>query len=365
MSTTLTVTAVTATTATVTFTNLPAGGKVEIQVADNPDFRGLAPFRAYTATPAVLVGLNQRGTFYIRGRTVTAGGVRAVWGATSGFRSADGTAWNTAPAGNMLAPAIIVPPEPFLSLQYNYGSLAGYPPNNMFRDDPQLVWQAGPPGADGVIFAVETTGAPMDTFALLDTTAAETTAFTVYYGATLAEAIAQAPARRVGPFTRASANLPQRAGYHFMGRAPAPIAAKFWAFVLDYTNAGMLNQIMARYLVIGLARTAKSIAADKMESPLDLGSIDRTRAGGPDRVWGHKMRKVDFELALLTEMQWETQFADLWRKIALNEPVLVVPNSKAGAFLHDRILYGTVAQSRSTQVVSPLFTYGLSVESLI
>lgn len=363
MSSVLTVTATTATTATVAFTNLPAGGWVEIQISDNPYFRGLSPMRSFTATPAALVGLNQRGTFYIRGRTVTAGGVRAAWGALSGFRTADGAAWNTAPQNIMVDPAIIVIPEPILSVQYNYGGWAGFPAENLFRDDPQLVFQAG--GGDGIVFIVETAGGPMDTFAFLDTTAAEATTWTIYYGDTFAEAQAASVARRLGPFTRASANLPQRSGYHFLARAGAPLSKKFWAFHIDYNNAGMLNYFMARYLVMGLAKTAKNISADKVEAPLDLGSIDRTRAGGPDRVWGHKMRKVDFEIAVMREIQWETQFGDLWRKIGLSEPVLVVPNTRAGGFLHDRILYGSVAASRSIQVNSPIYTMGLSIESII
>src|SRR5207245_2485388 len=117
--------------------------------------------------------------------------------------------------------------------------------------------------------------------------------------------------------------------------------------------------------VVGLARTAKNIAADKVESPLDYGALDRTRDGIPDRRYGWRGRRVDFEIAFMTEAQWETQFADLRSKIGLIDPVLVVPNTRAGVFLHDRILFGPISAQRATQPYTPRFTQGLTVDSLI
>lgn len=360
MSTTLTVTAVTATTATIAFTNLPGGGSVEIQIADNPDFRGMFSWQNYAATPAAISGLNQLGTWYARGRTVTAGGVLGAWGAIVGFYTPAAGAWNTAPQPIMIDPAIIVVPEPILGFT-NAGAVAGYPASNLGRDDPNLFWVTT--NAD---LLLQTAGAPINTIALLDTFVNEGAVWTIAAGNTAAEANGGAPPFQLLNQTfRASTNLPQRPGYHGLLRLAAPQAYPFWRIVVTGAAGQRQGRTYARYVVLGLARTAKNISTDKLEAPLDLGSMDRTRGGGPDRVWGHKMRKIDFEIAVMREMQWETQFGDLWRKIALSEPVLAVPNSRTGAFLHDRILYGTMAAQRSTNVNSPIFTQGFSIESLI
>ena len=262
----------------------------------------------------------------------------------------------------MVSPALIVPPEPILALNAA-NATPGYPSSNLLRDDPQLSFVS----AGYTSLSFETAGAPMDTFAILDTTASESATIGVTGGNTLAEVAGGNPqyAFSAAKF-RASSNLPQRPGYHSLIRLPAPQAYRFWRIDCAFGDGdARQNQFQARYLVAGLARTAKNISADRIEAPLDLGSIDRNRAGGPDRVWGHKMRKIDFEISVMREMQWETQFADLWRKIGLSEPVLVVPNSRNNAFLHDRILFGTVAASRNTMVNSPLYTQAFSVESLI
>lgn len=360
MATELNLTAKTATTATLAVTNIPAGGTVEIQVADNPDFRGLATWRAYAASPAVITGLNQRGRFYARARGISAGGVKEAWGKTIGFYTDAGAARVTAPAAVMVEPAILVIPEPILNFSYNYGGLGGFPPTNMLRDDPSLIWAGSSP--DGFAFTFEHAGGPVDTLALLDTTLDEGQTINVYAGDVLADVQGQVGTLQ-GNMKRASANMPQRAGYHAMMRLAAPVSARFWKIVIP--QGGQQGMMLIRYLVLGLARTAKNISTDKVENPLDLGSLERSRDGTADRVFGHRMRKVDFEISMLTEMQWETQFGDLWRKIGLNEPVLVVPNSKAGGFLHDRILYGTLAQARATNHMAPRFSQAFSVESLI
>lgn len=361
MSTTLTITGITATTCSIAFTNLPGGGTVEIQIADNPSFFGLVSFKTYAATPAGIVGLNQRGTYYARGRTVTAGGALGAWGAIEGIRTSDGVAWITAPQNTLVSPAIIVPPEPVLAIATEVGSVAGYPASNLLRDDPNLVWAAS--SGAGTYMVLKTAGQPIDTFALLDCNSSAPQ-LQIVCASTMADAINNTgDAVDHGSYSIASANLPQRPGYHFLIRIAAPTTKRFHLF--NVVGTLLQGQLQARYAVVGLARTAKNITTDKTETPLDLGSIDRTRSGGPNRVWGQKMRRSEFEISVMTEMQWETQFGDLWRKIGLSEPVLVVPNSRTGAFLHDRILFGTVAQQRATNVNSPIFTHGFSVESLI
>lgn len=366
MSTTLTPTGMTTTAVSIAFTNLPGGGTVEIQIADNPMFRGMVSFGSYAATPAAVNGLNQRGTYYARGRTVTAGGVKAAWGATEGFRTTDGVAWDTAAAAIMVSPGFLVVPE--CVVEMSAAEVAGYPESNLLRDDPQAVWVTDQAGAGPYTATVHTrtVGQPIDTFALLSTNAPDNGTLQLKGTTTMARALA-ANWDYVGPANafRASPNLPQRATYHHLTRLGAPLNHMVWTWIVSSANPFELGRFIATHLVCGLARSAKNISADKTETPLDLGGIDRQRSGAPDRTWGHRMRKVEFEISVMRETQWETQFGDLWRKIGLSEPVLVVPNSKTGSFLHDRILFGTVAQQRALQQASPIFSQSFAIESII
>jgi len=115
--------------------------------------------------------------------------------------------------------------------------------------------------------------------------------------------------------------------------------------------------------VFGQARVIKNYA-DMTDQVLDLGSFDRLRDGTPDAVQGIRMRKVDFSLAAMTETQHETAFADLGQLVGTNEPVLIVPNSKSGPYLHDRLLYGNLTTSRQTNA-NMRFERQLSCESII
>jgi hypothetical protein len=356
----LTVNSVTSTTATLGITGIPAGGSAEVEISDNPRFAGIVTRQNYTTSPQTVSGLNQGGTYFARAVGKSSGGVYEEYGATVSFYNPITTTPNTATAAIMVTPAIIVPPEPIMTV-VSAGALAGYPATNLLRDDPnmQLV------GTSGSI-TFQHSGAPIDTVALLGTAYDETAAWSIHGGATQAAAEGGAPAFTLASSQfRASANLNgnRQAGFHGLARFATPQSYPWWN--IRFTGGSQQGQFLSTYLVAGLARTAKNISADKVEQPLDLGGIDRVRDGTADRVYGHRMRRVDFEISLLTEMQWETQYGDLWRKIGLNEPVLVVPNSKSGAFLHDRILYGTVAQSRATNVMAPRTTHGFSVESLI
>lgn len=371
MAVELTVNAVTATTVTFGIANIPGGdGYAEIQIADNPQFRGLTSWAiGYAVSPYTIAGLNQKGTYYARARGYQPGlGIIQAWGATVGFYTPAAGAWDTAPQNILISPALIVVPEPVLSIA-PVGAVPadGYPPANLLRDDPALIFYSGGVAYDGLTYVYldfDTAGAPIDFVALLDTDAPEAVEFFVWGYTTAARRAADTRDFDPPQVGRPSANLPQRSGYHLVQRFNAPQSFRYWRLLVRAANFRQ-DRFMARYLVAGLARTAKNISTDKVEGPLDLGTMDRNRAGGPDRVWGHKMRKVEFEISVMREMQWETQFADLWRKIGLSEPVLVIPNSKTGAFLHDRILYGTMAAGRTTQVNSPLFTQGFSIESLI
>lgn len=362
MATELNVTAKTSTTATLGVTGIPAGGTAEIQIGLDMGFSGLSTVRAYAASPALIEGLNQAGSYFARARGISSGGVAEGWGQTIGFFTPLTQLADMAPPAIMVEPAMIVAPEPIVSFAASKVA-AGYPARNLGRDAPSLVYQAGDATT---VLTLQTAGAPADTFALLDTNLSEAATWRIT-AADSAANVTAAPLYDSGvvPF-RASQKLPQRPGYHGLMRLAAPQAYPWWAITIGGgAGAAQQGRMAARYLVMGLARSAKNISADKIEGALDLGSVTRGRDGTPDRIWGHRMRKVDFEISLMSEIQWETQFGDLWRKIGGSDPVLVVPNSKSGAFFHDRILFGTLAQSRATNVVAPRHSHALSVESVI
>ena len=117
------------------------------------------------------------------------------------------------------------------------------------------------------------------------------------------------------------------------------------------------------HLIMGQNRVSKNHALEKIETPAPFTSSERKRSGIVDRVRGMPMRKVDFELQMLTEAQYETIYGDLWR--LENEPVLVVPNSKSGAFLHDRILFGDLTGGRTVNPSSPRYNRQFTINSII
>ncbi len=154
-----------------------------------------------------------------------------------------------------------------------------------------------------------------------------------------------------------------------MIRLAAPRSEQFWRIFFYDNDTGYGfppgGVFTIQYGVVGLARTAKNIAADKVEQAIDYGSLERGRDGTPDRRYGLRARKVEFEIALMTEAQWETQFSDLRQLIGLTDPALVVPNTRASAFLHDRILYGPLASSRASHPYASRFSHQFSIDSLI
>lgn len=340
--------------------------RMDLQISTRPDFRfGLAPIKTnqVQAAQVVITGLVQRTRYYVRARERNAAGnVIGDWTNVVAFYTPNADALDVTPAGVMVRPGFLVVPE-YVQQWIAGDEQAGHPASNLGTDSPNDQWWSI--AALPYTLEVELSGAPVDTIALLETNLPRAATWSVKAGNSLANVRGGAPAYSTAPQQfHASPNIGGKHGYHGLIRLPAPQAYRFWRVEIAGAAAslGILN---AAYAVFGLARTAKNIAADKLEAAMDLGGLDRTREGNPDRRVGFKMRKVDFEIALMSEAQWETQFADLHRLIGLTEPALVVPNSKEGSFLHDRILFGPVSTMRTTQPFTPRFTKQLSVESLI
>lgn len=339
--------------------------RIEAQYSTRSDFSFcLSPIADMaTAASLALQSLNQGNTYFIRAREkVAADGTVGPWTAALQAYTPLATSPDTSPLSIMVRPAIIVVPEP-VTWSASAGN-TGRPADNLGTDSPaEQAWFT-----PGYLY-FDTGGQPIDTIALLGTNMPAGVNWRV-------EAFGSAANRAAGTSIvyatgdaqfQASANLPGRQFYNGLIRLPAPRNELYWRIVFTAATGSLppASMVAAMFGVVGLARTARNIAADKVESPLDYGALERTRDGIPDRRYGWRGRRVEFEIALLTEAQWETQFADVSRKVGLIDPVLVVPNTRTGAFLHDRILYGPLSTQRAQQPYTPRFTQGFTIDSLI
>ncbi len=342
--------------------------QVEIQYTARRSFVfGVAPLVAYTPDGAgqlVVQSLNQGNTYTVRARELrTSDGARTPWTADLRAYTPMNQVRDVSPLSVVIRPAMVVVPEP-VKWAAAGSQINAYPPTNLDSDSPHEQF-----ATLATVFDFDTAGAPFDTIALLETNipAAATWRVTLY--ATDADRAAgiNPVFSTVDAQFHASPNLPGRPGYHGLLRLPAPRTERFGRITFS-EGLGAVPPASLRFFtygVVGLSRSAKNIAAEKVDTPLDYGAIERTRDGVPDRRAGFRGRRVEFEIALMTEAQWETQFSDLRWKIGLTDPVLVVPNTRAGAFFHDRILYGPLSTNRASQPHSTRFTQQLVVESLI
>lgn len=351
----------TATTASIAMATMGASGTIEMQVAFEPDFKFcVAPIYTGIArtSPFSLTGLNQRCRYYVRARTRLTSGVAEDWSPTLGFRTADGTAQTTTPASVMIQPAIIVLPEPILATLGD-SAVTGFPSFNVTRDAP-VCWQSTHASLHGI--TITTAGNPIDTIAVLNTNLPEATTVTIRGDNSSANLGASAAFILSGQNFRASANMPGRPGYHGLFRLSSPQSYRYWRLEFSVSTLPTTKAYF-EHIILGLNRSSKNYSADMSESPLPLGTLERGRTGYPDRVQGLAMRRADFTLSYMTEAQFQTLYQDLIYRA--NEPVFVVPNSLAGVFLHDRMLYGDLSGGRVVHPSSPRFNRQFTVDSLI
>lgn len=355
---TLTVTAVTHNSVSISFAGEAADGTNEVQIGIFDDFEFcVAPVLtgiARASTPTIQK-LNQATSYYARVRAKRASGAYEAWSTPVPFRTPVNTPQVTTPAAVMISPAVLVLPQPLLELASGT-TVAGYPVENLAIDAP-VAWRSS--HASSHTFTLRMAPEPIDTIALLmsnipeDATAlfqaGPTTAYSGYSSGAL-------------PF-RASPNVPGRPGYHGLFRLPAAQSFEYWRITIAAVCPGSLLHL--EHAVFGFNRATKNHSQDKNETGVDLGSLDRLRSGNPNRVKGARMRRVDFDLSMLTEAQYETQYGDLHWRVGGTDPVFVVPNSKTGAFLHDRMLYGAITAGRSVNTFSPFFTRNFTIDSLI
>jgi len=360
----MTLSAVTATSATFAFTGVAADGTIEVQIGPRPDFElSIAPIYKTGLGPNITMsGLNQRSTLFARARMRRASqAIEGGWTDVIGLRTLDDTAQIITPASVMIEPAMLIVPERLLGFTPS-GAVAGFPIENLGRDSPVAYRSAVAGGTFS--FNVRTAGAPIDTVALLNTNIPEAATILVR-GANTEAALTSGPqfTTVAAPF-RASLNLPQRNGYHSLVRLGSLQAYPWWRIIIaNALTPGSPPMMHAEHLILGRNRMSKNHSLDKKETPAPLGTLERRRSGAPDRIEGLVMRKVDFDLSNLTEAQYETAYADLIYRESL--PVFCIPNSKGGAFLHDRMLYGDLSGGGVTNPYSPRYTRSFSISSLI
>lgn len=350
------------TTARATLTGLPNPfDYAQVQFSSTRDFQ----FAVNTVvrfdnqqTQRAIAGLNQAATYFARARAWT-GTLVEAWGPITGFRTSAVLDRDLSPASVMIQPAMVVIPEAVLAI--DGGAAAGYPLTNLLVDAPvayRYAFANGGPMFNGSIL-IDVGGAVVDTLALLNTNLPEDAIVNIYPRASFAfQQGGQALIQQNSPF-RASAALPGRRGYHGIWSLAAPAAYRF--LQIDWQSSQQF--VTMEHLVVGRNRMTKNFATEKTEESASLTTVERKRSGIPDRVRGLPIRHVEFEIQNLTEAQYESIYFDLvYRE---NEPALVVPNGKKGPFLHDRILYGDLGTSRTTNTTSPFFTRGFAINSII
>lgn len=361
MAMTVQVTATTATTATLAFGDLAADGTIDLQISPDPSFGFcVCPILSVPrGSPLIVQGLNQRSTLFVRVRARRANGSVEDWSAVDSFRTSNGDPQSTAPAAVMIQPSLLVLPEQVSTWVASH-AVGGFPADNLGRDAPNG-WKAiNSLGLQAV--TAKLSGAPIDTIAALNTNMPEASQISIYAAATqagLMTGTGRIVVANSQPF-RASANLPGRRGYHGLFRF-APVALPWW--FVRFEGAKSQDTVFVQNLIFGKNRVTKNHSVDKSETPMPLGSKERSRSGVPDFVDGLVMRKVEFDISMLTEEQYETTYGDLMYHE--NRPALIVPNTKSGAFLHDRILFGDLKGSRAYNPSSPRFSRTFVVESII
>lgn len=362
MALTMTLGTTTAISQVLNFSGYAGGSVIQVQYASRPDFRWcVAPTYSFVATASHLMQwLNHNATYYIRAREVLSGGAVQAWVSTQAIRTLQTAARDLTVPSVMIQPAMVVVPSPVLEW-IGYDPVAGFPVENLAIDAP-IAFRAS--HASTLAIYARIAPEPVDTFALLVTNVPELATIRIAGGNTLATAqtgveFLTAPA----PF-RASPNLPGRPGYHGLVRLPSPQTFPWWQFLIQ--NAAVPGSMFhAEHAIIGLNRATKNHSVDKAETPVDYGSLNRNRAGIPDRIQGYRGRRVDFDISMLSELDYENTYADLGTRVGLTDPVLVVPNSKSGPYLHDRILYGPLVGQKAINPASPRYTRSFTVDSLI
>ena len=362
MPLTMTLGATTSTSQVLNFAGYLGTDTIRIQYSTNPNFaNALAP--SYEIAPAAshtMQKLNQASRYYVRARLVHQDGSADSWVGPLTLYTPLGNARDLSVSAVLIEPARIVVPEKMTGIS-GQDEVAGFPAANVAHDGP-TAWRSSGATSHKLLFALGQV--PIDTIAMLNTNLPEDATITIAASDTLADIPDVPSADFSAAFTfRASANVPGRPGYHGIFDLGAPRSYRYWNIFISATCPGGVAEI--QHVVAGINRATKNHSVDKNEQPIDFAEFDRTRDGQPVRTDGMRGRRVDFDISMLTQAQYEDIYSDLWYRVGTTEPLLVVPNGKEGAFLHDRILYGVLRTYRASNPASPVYSLALSIESII
>ena len=363
----MTLGATTATSQVLNFSGYVASDDIRIQYSSSPDFANAAAPRYEIDAVAshTMDKLNQDATYFVRARLIHTNGSQEDWTPTVVFRTPLANARDLSVGSTLIRPASIIIPEKIVRTDA-LTTLNGYPVANLLHDGPTVFRSTASGGSKNFFkIQIETGKVPVDTLALLATNLPEDATVAIYGSNTLFNISGPGDADYVvaAATARASPNLPGRPSYHCLRNLGGSRAYRYWNFFIYADVPGDVLEI--GHLVIGLNRASKNHSVDKTETPIDFADFDRMRDGNPVRMSGLRGRRVDFDISMLTQAQYETLYRDLYQRVGLSDPLLVVPNSKEGAFLHDRILYGVPQQYRATNPASPYYSLGMSIDSII
>lgn len=344
-------------------TSLAADGTVEVQIGTRPDFKFcVAPIITGLArtSPQTFNGLNQDTPYYIRARSRRASGAAESWSTIATAHTQLNNAPDLSTPAVLISPAMLVVPAPILEWTGN-NTVAGFPCDNLGFDAP-VAWRSSSATPNTTAsFLARMAAQPVDTIALLMSNAPESATVQVQAGN---DSSTTSFTSTVFPF-RASANLANRPGYHALIRLPTAQSYPFWRVTVTIGGSGLNGPFHLEHAVFGFNRVSKNHSVDKVEAPLDYGSFERSAMGIPQRTLGLRGKRVDFEISMMNQLQFETLYADLPRLVGTTSPVLAVPNSKAGAFLHDRILYGVLSGGKAVNPASPVYSRTFTIDSIL
>lgn len=346
-------------------------GQLEVQYGTRPDMDFcIAPsFKMPTDSFIQLPGLNRRQTYYIRAREIP-NVAPLPWSPVYAFTTQAGVEPAVPTAGVLIQPALFVKPMRVNSIVAQGGApVAGFPIENVFVHSPVAAFRNVSPNfyydpahQNGAYtqFTIQTDGSFWDTIAVLDTNFSDQAVIRIQAGNADLSVI---PVDSQNVSFRASSGLSGRRGYHGLYRLSSPVEyGTIRITIYEPSNQpGNLSHIT--HVVVGLGKQARNYS-DLTDQGFDMSTIERQRDGTLDVVRGFRGRKVDFEVSAMTETTFETTFGDLFPRSGYTEPMLVIPNSKSGPFLHDRMLYGNVTAGRQTNQ-QMRFNRNFSVESII
>lgn len=293
--------------------------------------------------------------YYFRARK-TNGGVGS-WSATLMGATLVPTQAQVPYTGFSIEPAILVVPEP-LVLQGSGGIAAGSLGTDLFNDDPMATVKFT--STVGSYLEIRTPGRSLDVISVLGAQANENVTWRVRAANSLANVTA-APLVDTGLVSfRINPGIGRRAHYHAYRRLAAPVTHEWWR--IDF--AGFTQSFFARHVVMGLARASVNLSRGAGHNANDMGQMQRTVFGSPDRVRGWRGRRVEFPLSWLREAEYEAKWRDLDHLVGTTDPVLALPNPKLNAYLNDRIAYGHISQARSEMMRGDRYLRQLEIDSL-